>query len=80
MTLTKHIHHVHKPHQAHHPNQMHAQVIIHDLPHLPHNTTAPMHQCMFMFILFMQDINPNYQSTNKACETCYSINLNANQG
>ena len=39
MALTKHIHHVHKPYQAHHPNQMHAQVITHDLPH---NTTTPM--------------------------------------
>ena len=62
MASTKHTHHVHKLYHAHHPNQMHAQVIIHDLPHLSHNTTAPMHQCMFMSILFMQDINPNYQN------------------
>ena len=61
---TKHIHHVHQPYHAHHPNQMHVHVIMHDLPHLTHCITVPMHQCMFMFILFIQDINPNYQYIN----------------
>ena len=58
MVLAKHIHHVHKPYHAYHPNQVHVHVIMHDLPHLPHSTTALMHQCMFM--LFNQDINPNF--------------------
>ena len=48
MVLANHIHHVHKPYHALRPNQMHVHVIIHNLPHLPHNTTAPMHQYMFM--------------------------------
>ena len=43
MASTKHSHCVHKPYHAHDPNQMHAQVIIHDLPHLPHSTYASMH-------------------------------------
>ena len=48
MVLAKHIHYVHKPYHAYHPNQMHVHIIMHDLPHLPHSITAPMHQCMFM--------------------------------
>ena len=48
MVLAKHIHNVHKPYHAYHPNQMHVHVIMHDLPHLPHSTIAPMYQCMFM--------------------------------
>ena len=48
MVLAKHIHNVHKSYHAYHPNQMHVHVIMHDLPHLPHSTTAPMYQCMFM--------------------------------
>ena len=48
MVLANHIHHVHKPYHALRPNQMHVHVIIHNLPHLSHNTTAPMHQYMFM--------------------------------
>ena len=52
MVLAKHINRVHKPYHAHHPNQMHVHVhvIMHDLPHLPHSTTAPIHQCMFVFM------------------------------
>ena len=47
MKSTKYIHHVHQPYHAHHPNQMHFHVIMHDLSHLPHCITAPMHQCKF---------------------------------
>ena len=54
MVLAKHIHHVHKLYHAHHFNQMQVHVVMHDLPHLPYSTTAPMHQCMFMCIcMFM---------------------------
>ena len=44
------VYHVHKSYHAYHPNQMHVHVIMHDLPHLPHITTTPMLQCMFMFM------------------------------
>jgi len=30
-------------------NQMHVHVHMHDLPHLSHYITTPMHQCIFMF-------------------------------
>ena len=47
-------------------SKMHVHIHMHDLPSLTllhHNTSTPMHQCMFMW--FIKVINPNYQFNNQ---------------